>query len=94
MSAVISKMHVKNVMHSTRPLRKSSKLCVKTLFVTVTIISLNVLLNDSCFKIIVDTLKITEAFQTTKATFLPLGLDFFLFEHIELFTLLMSSRRR
>ena len=47
---------------------KSSKMCVKTLFVTVTILSPNVLLNDSCFKIIVDTRKITENFHMTKVT--------------------------
>ena len=32
-------------------LQKSSKMCVKTLFVTVTILSPNLLLNDSCFNI-------------------------------------------
>ena len=46
-------------------------LCVKTLFVTVTILSPNVLLNDSCFKIIVDTRDIS-------TSFLPLSVDFFL----------------
>ena len=31
------------------------KMCVKTLLVTLTILSSNLLLNDFCFKIIVDT---------------------------------------
>ena len=45
------------------------KVC-KKLFVTVTILSPNLLLNDCCFKIIVDTRKITENFHMTKVTFL------------------------
>ena len=45
------------------------KVC-KTLLVTVTIVSPNLLLNDCCFKIIVDTRKITENFHMTKVTFL------------------------
>ena len=45
------------------------KMC-KTLFVTVNILSPNLLLNDCCFKIIVDTHKITENFHMTKVTFL------------------------
>ena len=38
----------------------------KTLFVTVTILSPNLLLNDCCFKIIVDRPNITENFHMTK----------------------------
>ena len=45
------------------------KVC-KMLFVTVTILSPNLLLNDCCFKIIVDTRKIMENFHMTKVTFL------------------------
>ena len=37
----------------------------KTLFVTVTILSPNLLLNDCCFKINVDTRKITDNFHMT-----------------------------
>ena len=58
-----------------------SKMCVKTLLVTVTILSPNLLLNDSCFKIIVDTRKRTENFHMTKVTFLPLIVDLFLFKY-------------
>ena len=43
------------------------KVC-KTLFVTL--LSPNLLLNDFCFKIIVDTRKITENFHKAKVTFL------------------------
>ena len=42
----------------------------KTLFVAVTILSPNVLLNDSCFKIMVHTRKITENLHMTNVTFL------------------------
>ena len=46
------------------------KVC-QTLLVTVTILSPNLLLNDCCFKIIVDTRTvITENFHMTKVTFL------------------------
>ena len=67
-------------------LRKSSKMCGKTLFVTVTLLSPNVLLNDSCFKIIVYTRNITENFHMAKVTFLhhsclPLSVEFFLFKY-------------
>ena len=70
------------------------KVC-KTLFVTVTILSLNFLLNDCCFKIIVDTRKITENFHShdegdISTPFLLLRVDFSIqiFEHISLFALL------
>ena len=69
------------------------KMC-KTLFVTVTILSPNFLLYDCCFKIIVDTPKITENFHMTKVTFLHhfcgLALTFSIqiFEQIALFALL------
>ena len=42
----------------------------KTLFVTVTLLSPNFQLNDSCFKIIVDTRTITENCHMAKVTFL------------------------
>ena len=45
------------------------KVC-KTLFVTVTILSPHLSLNDFCFKIIVDTAKFLETFHMTKVTFL------------------------
>ena len=68
------------------------KVC-KTLFVTVTILSPDLLLNDCCFKIIVDTRKIAENFHMKKVTFLhhfccwlfPIQI----FEHIALIALLM-----
>ena len=69
------------------------KVC-KTLFVTVTILSPNLLLNDCSFKIIVDTRKITENFHMTKVTFLhhfccwALTFSIQIFEHIALFALL------
>ena len=70
------------------------KVC-KTLFVTVSILSPNLLLNDCCFKIIVDTRKITENFHMTKVTFLhhfcrwAFTFSIQIFEHIALFALLM-----
>ena len=66
-------------------------MCVKTLFVTVTILSPNVLLNDSSSKSIVDTRKITENFHTTKVTFL--SVDFFLFKYMNTWHYLLYLRR-
>ena len=69
------------------------KVC-KTLFITVTILSLNLLQNDCCFKIIVATRKITENFHMTKVTFLhhfcrwALTFSCSNIEHIALFALL------
>ena len=69
------------------------KVC-KTLFVSVTILSPNFLLNDRCFKSIVDTRKITENFHMTKVTFLQyfcgwaLTFSIQIFEHIAWFALL------
>ena len=57
-------------MENNSQLRKSLQMCVKTLFVTVTTLTPNLLLNDCCFKIIVDTRKITESFHMTKVAFL------------------------
>ena len=69
------------------------KVC-KTLFITVTILSPSLLLNDCCFKIIVDTRKITENFHTSKVTVLhhfcrgALPFSYSNVEHIALFALL------
>ena len=79
---------------------KIFKRCVKpgkTLFVTVTIYSRPICFwtgNDCCFKIIVDTRKITENFHMTKVTFLhhfcrwALTFSYSNIEHIALFALL------
>ena len=67
-SLPVSAMIVKQGNNFTTP-KMFKKVC-KTLFVTVTIVSPNLLLNDCCFKIIVDTRKITDNFHMTKVTFL------------------------
>ena len=59
-SLPVSAMIVKQCKHFTRA--KIVKKVCKTLFVTVTILSPNLLPNDCCFKNIVDTRKITETF--------------------------------
>ena len=67
-SLPVSAMIVKQGTHFTTA--KIFKKVCKTLFVTVTILSLTLLLKDCCFKIIVDTRKITENFHMTKVVFL------------------------
>ena len=63
----VSAMIVKQGKHFTTA--KIVKKVFKTVSITVTILSPNLLLNDYCFKIIVDTRNITENFHTTKVTF-------------------------
>ena len=67
-SLSVSAMIVKQGKHFTTA-KIINNVC-KTLFVTVTILSPNLLLNDFCFKIIVETHKITEIVHMTKVTFL------------------------
>ena len=57
-SLPVSEMIVKQGKNFTT----ANKMVCKTLFVTVTILSPNLLLNDCCFKIIVDTPKIRKTF--------------------------------
>ena len=67
-SLPVSAMIVKQGKHFT--MAKIFKKVCKTLFVTVTILSPNLLLKGCGFKIIVDTRKITENVHMTKVTFL------------------------
>ena len=91
-SVPVSSMIVKQGIHFTT--EKIVKNVCKTLFVTVTIFSPNLLTNDCCFKIIVDTRTITENVHMTKVTFLhhfcrwALTFPIQIIEHIALFALL------
>ena len=86
---------------------KIFKRVCKTLFVTVTVIlSPNLLLNDRCFKIIVDYIrkinygKLSHDEGDISTPFLPLSVDFFLFKYLSTLLYLLylrdvtSSRRR
>ena len=101
LSLPVLAMIVKQGKHFTTA--KIFKKVCKTLFLTVTILSPNCLLNDRCFKIIVDTRTITEKRShgegDISTPFLPLSVDFFsqIFEHIQYLLYLRdvtSSRRR